>query len=344
LDRGRVSRSRYRSPAIAVELSTLHSAVDSKVQELLVEEEAAPVRVAARESRFGAYVAFAAICVIWGTTFAAIRVAIETIPTFLVAGVRFLVAALLLFVIARWRGARFPASRREWRDQVIAGLLMAGTANTLVVYAEHTLSSGLAALLAATIPIWMAALEALLGISSLTPKQVAGLGLGFGGVGLLVAPAIGHIELSWGFVVAVGAMQLNAILWNVGTLIARRHRTRTSPMAAAVVQMFSGGAAITILAFATGEHLTRGMFSIRSSVAVLYLAVLGSVVAYTAYNYAQAKLSARKVSSYAYVNPVIAVFTGALFLREPVTPRMIAAMAIIMGGVALIQIDRRKRA
>jgi len=301
------------------------------------------MRVASRESRIGAYVAFGAICVIWGTTFAAIRVAIETIPTFLVAGVRFLVAALLLFVIAKWRGARFPASRREWRDHVIAGLLMAGTANTLVVYAEHTLTSGLAALLAATIPIWMAALEALLGISSLTPKQIAGLVLGFGGVGLLVAPAIGQIQLSLGFVLAVGAMQLNAILWNVGTLIARRHRTSTSPMAAAVVQMFSGGAAITVLAFATGEHLTRGMFSIRSSAAVLYLAVLGSVVAYTAYNYAQAKLSAGKVSSYAYVNPVIAVFTGALFLREPVTPRMIAAMGIIMAGVALIQIDRKKR-
>jgi drug/metabolite transporter (DMT)-like permease len=289
----------------------------------------------------GAYVAFAAICVIWGTTFAAIRVAIETIPTLLVAGVRFLMAGLLLLLIAGF-GARFPKSAREWRDQVIAGVLMAGTGNTLVVYAEHTLSSGLAALLAATIPIWMAAMEAILGLSSLTRRKIAGLVLGFGGVGLLVAPAIGRVNLSLRFLLAVGAMQLSAVCWNSGTLISRRHRSSVDPMAAAVVQMLAGGAAVTLVAFASGEYPTLSMFSIRSSIAVLYLAVLGSVVAYTAYNYAQTKLSAGKVSSYAYVNPAIAVLTGALLLREPVTLRMIAAMVIILAGVALTQIDRKR--
>ena len=311
--------------------------------EQMAAEKSAEIRLGSHENGFGAYVAFGAICVIWGTTFAAIRVAIETIPTFLVSGVRFLIAGFLLLLIANVRDARFPASGREGRDQVIAGVLMAGVANTLVVYAEHELSSGLAALLAATIPIWMAALEAILGIASLTPKKIAGLVLGFGGVGLLVAPAIGHIDLSLQFVLAVGAMQGNAICWNGGTLIARRHRTSAAPMAAAVVQMLSGGAAMMLAAFASGQHPTQSMFSMRSSIAVLYLAVLGSVVAYTAYNYAQTKLSAGKVSSYAYVNPAIAVLTGALFLSEPVTLRMIASMAIILSGVALIQIDQRKR-
>ena len=299
---------------------------------------------AARESRLGAYAAFAAICVIWGTTFAAIRVAIETIPTLLVGAVRFLIAGLLLLVIARLRGARFPQSRIEWRDQVIAGVLMAGAANTLVVYAEHELTSGLTALLAATIPIWMAAMEAVLGLSSLTPRKIAGLVLGFGGVALLVAPAIGRLETSVGFFLAVGAMQLNAIFWNGGTLIARRHRATTDPMAAAVVQMLAGGTAVALVALAAGERPTLEMFSVRSSIAVLYLAVLGSVVAYTAYNYAQTKLSAGKVSSYAYVNPAIAVLTGALLLREPVTVRMIGSMVVILAGVALIQIDRSRAA
>jgi drug/metabolite transporter (DMT)-like permease len=137
-------------------------------------------------------------------------------------------------------------------------------------------------------------------------------------------------------------MQLSAICWNSGTLISRRHRTSADPMAAAVVQMLAGGLAVAFVAFAAGEHPTLGMFSIRSSIAVLYLAVLGSVVAYTAYNYAQTKLSAGKVSSYAYVNPPIAVLTGALLLREPATLRMIASMVIILAGVALIQIDRRR--
>lgn len=305
-------------------------------------EAVGAARLQSRESRIGAYAAFAAICVIWGTTFAAIRVAIETIPTLLVGAVRFLIAGVLLLVIAGLRGARFPKSAREWRDQVIAGVLMAGAANTLVVYAEHELTSGLAALLAATIPIWMAAMEATLGLASLTPRKIAGLVLGFGGVALLVAPAIGRVETSLGFFLAVGAMQLNAICWNGGTLISRRHRT--DPIAAAVVQMLAGGLAVALVALAAGERPDRDMFSIRSSLAVLYLAVLGSVVAYTAYNYAQTKLSAGKVSSYAYVNPAIAVITGALLLREPVTLRMIASMGIILAGVALIQIDRRRAA
>ncbi len=294
------------------------------------------------EGRIGAYVAFAAICVIWGTTFAAIRVAIETIPTLLVNGVRFLLAGLLLLFIARLRGARYPTTARQWRDQVIAGVLMAGVGNTLVVYAEHALTSGMAALLAATIPIWMAAMEAILGLASLTRRKIAGLILGFGGVGLLVAPAIGRIDVSLPFFLAVGAMQLNAICFNAGTLISRRHRTTNDPMAATVVQLLAGGVVVTLAAFAVGQYPTPSMFSIRSSIAVLYLAVLGSVVAYTAYNYAQTKLSAGKVSSYAYVNPAIAVLTGALLLREPVTLRMIASMTIILAGVALIQIDRTR--
>jgi drug/metabolite transporter (DMT)-like permease len=300
------------------------------------------VTVPSRESRIGAYSAFAAICIIWGTTFAAIRVAIETIPTLLVGAVRFLIAGLLLLLIAWLKGSRFPKGSREWRDQLTAGVLMAGAANTLVVYAEHELTSGLAALLAATIPIWMAAMEAFLGLASLTPRKIAGLALGFGGVAILVAPAIGRVETSLGFFLAVGAMQLNAICWNGGTLIARRHRAHTDPMAAAVVQMLAGGAAVAIVALAAGERPDLGRFSVRSTLAVLYLAVLGSVVAYTAYNYAQRKLSAGKVSSYAYVNPAIAVLTGALLLREPVTLRMIVSMAIILAGVALIQIDRAR--
>lgn len=302
----------------------------------------AALPVGPRESRIGAHVAFAAICVIWGTTFAAIRVAIETIPTLIVGGVRFLIAGLLLLVIAGLSRARFPRTGREWRDQVIAGVLMAGAGNTLVVYAEHALTSGLAALLAATIPIWMAVMEAILGLSSLTRRKIAGLVLGFGGVALLVAPAIGRADLSLPFFLAVGAMQLSAICWNSGTLISRRHRNGADPMAAAVVQMLAGGVAVSLVALAAGQRPTPDMFSIRSSIAVLYLAVLGSVVAYTAYNYAQTKLSAGKVSSYAYVNPAIAVLTGALLLREPVTARMIVSMVIILAGVALIQIDRRK--
>ncbi len=284
-----------------------------------------------------AYAAFATICVLWGTTFVAIRVAIETIPTMLVTGIRFTAAGVLLLAIARMRGVTFP---RPWRRQIISGILMAACGNTLVVYAEHALTSGLAALLAATIPIWMAVMESMLGTARLTPRKVAGLALGFGGVGLLVAPAIGHFDASIGFFLAVGAMQLSSICWNAGTLYSRGG-TKGDPLANSVIQMLSGGILITLLAFAFGNRPAPAMFSLRSTAALLYLAVFGSVVAYSAYNYAMSKLNAGKVSSYAYVNPLVAVITGVALLGEPVTARMIAAMVIILGGVALIQLDRR---
>lgn len=294
-----------------------------------------------KESLAGAYLAFAAISLLWGTTFVAIRIVIETIPTLIVTGFRFVLAGAILLLIARMTGAAFPRRASEWRDQAIAGILMAGAGNALVVFAEHTLTSGMAALLAATIPIWMAVMEALLGDAPFTWRGASGLALGFGGVGLLVAPAIGRLDVSAGFLLAVGAMQLSAILWNAGTLYSRRRVCHSDPLARSVIQMSSAGIAVTLLAFITGERATAAMFTARSTAALVYLAVFGSVVAFWAYNYAQTKLSAGKVSSYAYINPLVAVFFGAILLGEPVTWRMIAAMLIILAGVAMIQLNRK---
>jgi len=296
----------------------------------------------AQERPTGAYIAFAAICLIWGTTFVGIRVAIETIPTLLVTSLRFLAAGLILLVIAALTGARFPQRFVEWRDHIISGILMVAMGNTLVVYAEHQLSSGFAALLSATIPIWMALMESFSGRSKMTRRRAIGLALGFGGVGLLVAPAIGRPDLSLPFFMAVGAMQLSAIAWNSGTLYSRRHPSSSDPMANAVIQMLAGGAGVTLIALMTGTHVTMAMFSVRSVLALLYLAVFGSVVAYTSYLYALTKLSAGKVSSYAYINPLVAVFFGAILLHEAVSLRMILAMVVILAGVAVIQIDRKK--
>lgn len=293
-----------------------------------------------RESLLGAYVAFAAICIIWGTTFVAIRVVIETIPTLLVTGLRFTFAGVLLLAIARITKAKFPRAMSEWRHQALAGIVMAGAGNALVVFAEHSLTSGIAALLAATIPIWMAIMQAALGEAPLTARGISGLALGFAGVGLLVAPAIGEPSVSAGFFLAVGAMQLSAICWNTGTLYSRRQVVHSDPLARSVIQMLSAGLAVTLLALVTGERTTTAMFTARSTMALLYLAIFGSVIAYWAYNYAQTKLSAGKVASYAYVNPAVAVLFGALLLGEPVTLTMIAAMVVILAGVALIQIHR----
>ena len=299
-----------------------------------------PPLIEKRESLLGAYAAFAAICVIWGTTFVAIRVVIETIPTLLVTGLRFTIAGVILLAIARVTGARFPREIAEWRHQALAGIIMAGAGNALVVFAEHSLTSGIAALLAATIPIWMAIMQALLGEAPLTRRGIAGLALGFAGVGLLVAPAIGEPSVSTGFFLAVGAMQLSAIFWNAGTLYSRRQIAHSDPLARSVIQMLSAGLAVTVLALATGERTTVAMFTTRSTAALAYLAIFGSVIAFWAYNYAQTKLSPGKVASYAYVNPAVAVIFGALLLAEPVTLTMMAAMVVILAGVALIQFHR----
>ena len=290
-----------------------------------------------------AWVAYSAICVIWGTTFVAIRVAIETVPTLLVTGVRFIIAGVILAVIVRITGARLPQGRREWMQQAFAGMIMAGVGNALVVFAEHSITSGLAALLAATIPIWMAVMESLLGRAPLTPQRVVGLALGFGGVGLLVAPAIGRPDVTAGFFLAVGAMQLSAVCWNGGTLYSRSRSTHADPLGRSVVQMLAAGLSVTLFAYLTGERITASMFSTRSTIALLYLAVFGSVVAFWAYNYALTKLSAGKVSSYAYVNPLVAVFFGTLLLGETVTIQMIAAMIVILAGVATVQLSRDRR-
>ena len=298
-----------------------------------------------RQRPIGAYVAYGAICIIWGTTFVAIRVAIETIPTLVVTSSRFIAAGLILLVIAGITGARFPRRAAEWRDHMLSGMAMVGLGNALVVYAEHVLSSGLAALLAATIPIWMAVMESTLRLTPMTRRRAIGLALGFGGVALLVAPAIGPLAVSLPFLIAVGAMQLNCIAWNGGTLWARRHpSTSSDPMANAVIQMLSGGVAVSLVTFATGTHVSLTQVSLRSLLALGFLTIFGSVIAYTAYLYALTKLSAGKVSSYAYINPVVAVIFGALLLHEAVTLRMIVAMLVILGGVAVIQLDRRRRA
>lgn len=287
-----------------------------------------------------AWIAYASICLLWGTTFLGIRVAIETIPTLLVPALRFLGAGAILFVIALATRAKFPATAREWRDQAVAGILMSAVGNTLVVWAEHSITSGMAALLAATIPIWMTILEAILGEARITRRKVAGLALGFGGVAVLVAPAIGAPDISLKFFLGVGAMQLSAIAWNCGTLYSKKRRAGGDAMALASIQMLAGGTAIGTVALLFGPH-DAGPFSARSVGALLYLMIFGSVIAYTAFMYALPRLGAGKLSSYAYVNPAVAVVVGAIVLHETVTLRIFVAMAVILAGVALIQLEKR---
>jgi drug/metabolite transporter (DMT)-like permease len=282
----------------------------------------------------GAYIAFVAICLIWGTTFLAIRVAVETIPTLALTAMRFMGAGTILLTICIIRRERFPTERRVWIDQALNGIVMVSIANTCVVWAEHYITSGLAALLAAMIPLWMGVLEAATGTAPFTTRKSAGLLLGFAGVAILVAPGLRAPETNLQFFLAVGAMQINCIGWNVGALRSKMRPANAGPMAVATIQMLTGGILLTLVTLVTGDF-TRVVFTTRSLAALLYLMLFGSVIAYSAFLYALGRISPGKLTLYAYVNPAVAVIVGWLLLREPITIQMIVAMLVILGGVAV---------
>lgn len=294
--------------------------------------------------KFGPLAAWAAVCFFWGTTYLAIRVGLETLPPALFAGLRFLTAGALLFVIVRvWtRGARLPRGR-EWFDQAIIGLALLGIGNGLVVWAEQWVPSGPAALLVATSPFWVMGLERTLREGErLQGRAIAGLLIGFGGLALLVAPNLygatgagGSSSYLWGML----ALQAACASWSVGSVYAKHHPTGVAPLMGAAIQMLVAGAAMTLIGVALGEW-NELHFSARSLGAFAYLIVFGSIVAYGSYTYAVQKLPLSLVSTYSYINPVIAVMLGWLILNEPLGWRVMTAMLIILGGVMLVKRGR----
>lgn len=211
---------------------------------------------------------------------------------------------------------------------------MVTIANTSVVWAEHYITSGLAALLAAMIPLWMSVLEAVTRTSPFTMRKSTGLLLGFAGVAILVAPGLSAPDANLQFFLAVGAMQLNCIAWNVGALRSKLRPANAGPMAVASIQMLTGGIVLTIATLITGDF-TRVAFTTRSLAALLYLMLFGSVIAYSAFLYALARIRPGKLTLYAYINPAVAVLVGWLLLHEPITIQMVVAMLVILGGVAV---------
>ena len=284
--------------------------------------------------RFKAYAAFAAICIIWGTTFLAIRVAIETIPTFYLTGLRFVSAGAILFLIALARGERVPREGAQWKHEAITGVIMVAVANAALVWSEHYIASGLAALLAATIPLWMAALDAMfLRHEAMPLRRIAGLVVGFCGVGLLVLPGFTAPDRRE-FLIGVFGTQLSAIAWSVGTIRSKYRPSGVSGAMGPAMQMLLGGVAVSIVALVT-TPLARLSFNTRTLAALAYLSIFGSVIAFTAYHVALKALAPGRVALYAYVNPAVAVVAGALILDEVVTWRMIVAMIVILSGVTL---------
>lgn len=297
-----------------------------------------------RNERTLAYVAFGVVCIVWGTTYLAIRVAIRSLPTLLFPGLRFALGGTLLLGIAMLRGERLPRRRSDWWNLLLIGVLMVGVANVAVVWAEHYVMSGFAALLVATAPFWMAILEALRpGGERLSSRKAAGLAIGFTGVGLLVAPEIHGSTLTPMFIAGVIVLQLGSIAWNYGSIRSKYHVSGdVGPLMSAALQMALGGGIIAVLGLIHGEH-HQFHFTGETLAAFLYLLIFGSILAYAAYVYALSKLSTSTTSLYAYINPLVAVTLGWLILDEKVGWNALAGMLVIFAGVALVQTGGRRK-
>jgi drug/metabolite transporter (DMT)-like permease len=290
-------------------------------------------------SRAGVLAAFAAVYIVWGSTYLAIRYAVATIPPFFMVGARFVVSGAILYVWARLRGSPRP-TRREWRDAAIAGALMLGVGNGSVSWAEQRVPSGLAALLAAVVPLWMVLLD-WAGPRGRRPRPRVMLGVvvGLAGLFVLVNPRASSTAAGSG--VDVGAaivLILSSLGWAAGSVHNRYGERPHSAVMSTGMQMLAGSVVLFAVGVVIGEpaHLHIDQISAASWIGWTYLVTFGSLVGFTAYIYLLRAVSPAKVSTYAYVNPLVAVFLGWAIAGEPVTARTLLAAAIILAGVAMI--------
>ncbi len=253
------------------------------------------------------------MCLSWGTTFLATRVAIESIPPFAMSGPRHVIAGLILALILRVKGIRLP-SRDSWPGHALLGLLMIGFGNGCLVWAQQFIPSGVAAVLVSVIPFWMIGVERFMPDGErVRARQVVGLLLGFGGIVLLTSSSLtGDVPASR-IVLGVIMTQCSCLGWAIGSAYAKRHKRNENLFAATAVQITFGGAILMVVATITGEWVDAAP-TLNSLAAVLYLVVVGTFVGYVCYVYALKHLPVSIVSLYAYVNPMIAMILGSLIL------------------------------
>jgi drug/metabolite transporter (DMT)-like permease len=277
---------------------------------------------------------------VWGTTYLAIRIALESIPPMLMAAMRWITAGAVLIAALKIAGQHLPPAR-SWPALTLLGILLLGFGNGAVVWAEQTVPSGLTSVLVATVPFWMVGIEVLSGRAEhLGVRRIIGLLLGFLGIVMLVWPEL-SIEGAWsGFLGGVVSSQLAGIGWAIGSTYARRrghtYAEDENVLATAAFEMLFGGIALLLVGIALGEP-SRLAFTTRTWLALAHLTVFGAIAGFTAYAYALKHLSVATVSLYAYVNPVIAVILGAVVLAEPFGLRTAVSAGVVLVGVALVR-------
>ena len=297
---------------------------------------------AGKASRGRVWLAFAAVYIIWGTTYLAIAYVIDTMPPLLAMGIRYLLAGSALWLMApgSWRT---KPTKADWRWAFVLSALMLLAGNGIVAIVEGKMPSGVAALLIGVMPLWMTLIEWGTGGGRPRPASVLGILLGFGGVALLSGEGAGwkggEVDLWY-----VALLMAGTLCWAVGSVLSRRGGIRMPILRSVALQMMCGSllllAAGALRGEASGLDLAR--VSATSLLALLYLVTLGSIVAFTAYSWLLSVRPAAVVSTYAFVNPVVAVALGALLRHEPLAPRTLAATALVVVAVALVLYAKAK--
>ena len=305
-----------------------------------------PTRVSARSI----WMAMISVYIVWGSTYLAIRFAVASFPPFLIAGMRFLVAGGILYIFRRLRGDPAP-TRRQWRSAAIIGLFLLLGGNGGVSWAEQHVASGIAALMVGTSPLWMIVLDALGSQARLrrVPARwptVVGVIVGFAGIALLISPSEltglgGDINL-----LGTGVLIVAALLWAAGSLYSRSADMPTSPLLGTSMEMLCGAAGLLAAGTLTGEWSQVNLAGVtwQALAGLAYLIIFGSLVGFASYTWLLRNAPTTLVSTYAYVNPLVAIVIGNLLAQEPLTPRVLIATTVILGAVVIITLTQPARA
>jgi drug/metabolite transporter (DMT)-like permease len=289
--------------------------------------------------------AYIAVCILWGSTYTAIAAGVRTIPPVLLAGLRFITAGGILFTWCLFNGEALP----KWktiRQSAVVGILLLGIANTALAWAEQYLNSGLAAIILAALPLWMVIIDTTHWKESFSSaKIVGGLLLGFAGVVFLVTAGGSSVNFSLKNqqqLISLIALTLGSMAWAIGSIYSKRRQSEGSTFMKASLQMLIAGVLLMIACLVNGDliHTSWSSISMQSWAGLAYLITFGSLVGYLSFIYVLSVWPAARVGTYAYVNPIVAVFLGWAFVGEPLSGGQFIGLAVILGGVILVNSKR----
>ncbi|MBS1716447.1 MAG: EamA family transporter [Armatimonadetes bacterium] len=284
--------------------------------------------------------AFAAVYILWGSTYLAIRYAVVSVPPLAMASMRFLLAGSILLLFSKLKGD-VRATKLEWRNSAIVGTLMLLGGNGIVCWSEQRVSSGIAALMVASVSLWLVVLNWLIGKNRPTVSQTAGLFAGLSGVALLVSDSLAS-KAGQGAFVGTLMLVLGSLFWAAGTLFSRYNPMPSSGVQSSGMQMVTGGISLATFSLLTGEgpRLMQAQPNAAALFSFGYLVIFGSVVAFSAYNWLNGVTTPARLGTYAFVNPAVAVLMGSLVAHEAVTVRELIAMIVILGAVMLLSVKK----